>query len=128
MAEKNGVPWLEAELDARATVLFSTRLGGVSQGSFESLNLGILTDDRREDVIENRLRLASAAGFPAERVSMGRQVHGAGIAWASKEIPGAYAISRSGTTARSRRSALRREAAAAAGAGRRLPAGCLLGR
>ena len=26
-------------------VVFTTRLGGVSEGDFESLNLGILTDD-----------------------------------------------------------------------------------
>jgi YfiH family protein len=89
--EENGVPWLEADLQDRATVIFSTRLGGVSPGSFESLNLGILTDDRPENVLENRMRLASAAGFREDLASMGRQVHGAGIAWAGKDVPGAYA-------------------------------------
>ena len=88
--EENGLPWLEADLQSRATVLFSTRLGGVSPDPFESLNLGILTDDRRENVLENRMRLASAAGFPADLVSMGRQVHGAEIAWTREEVPGAY--------------------------------------
>ena len=88
--KEKGVPWLEADLQTRATVLFSTRLGGVSPGSFESLNLGILTEDRRENVLENRMRLASAADFRADMVSMGRQVHGAEIAWAGKEVPGAY--------------------------------------
>ncbi len=89
--EENGLPWLEADLDGRATVCFSTREGGVSAGSFESLNLGILTDDRKEDVLANRSRLAEAAGFDAARVAMGRQVHGAGLSWAGAEIPGAYA-------------------------------------
>jgi YfiH family protein len=89
--EADGVPWLEADLVGEATVVFSTREGGVSQGPFESLNLGILTDDRREDVLENRFRLATAAGFDADRVSMGRQVHEAGLGWAGLEIPGAYA-------------------------------------
>ena len=33
---------------------FSTRQGGVSEGDFESLNLGILTDDEPGRVVENR--------------------------------------------------------------------------
>ncbi len=89
--EKNGVPWLEADLGGRARVCFSTRVGGVSTGPFESLNLGILTDDRRQDVIANRLRLADAAGFDAARVVMGRQVHGARLGRAGPPIPGPYA-------------------------------------
>ncbi|MBN8869390.1 MAG: laccase domain-containing protein [Solirubrobacterales bacterium] len=88
--EADGVPWLEADLAGEATVVFSTREGGVSRGPFESLNLGILTDDRREHVLENRLRLATAAGFDTDRVSMGRQVHEAGLGWAGPEIPGSY--------------------------------------
>jgi purine-nucleoside/S-methyl-5'-thioadenosine phosphorylase / adenosine deaminase len=59
-----------------ARAFFSTRKGGVSQGPFESLNLGILTDDPRENVVENRRRLADEAGVEAERVAMGWQVHG----------------------------------------------------
>lgn len=89
--QASGVPWLEADLGGRARVCFSTREGGVSEGPFESLNLGILTDDEPRRVLENRRRLAAAAGFPAERVAMGRQVHGAGLAWAAGPDPGAYA-------------------------------------
>ena len=37
--ERDGVRWLEAELPG-ARAAFSTRLGGVSEGPFESLNLG----------------------------------------------------------------------------------------
>lgn len=88
--EEKGLPWLQASLSERATVCFSTRLGGVSEGPFESLNLGILTEDRREKVLENRQRLASAVGFRPDRVAMGRQVHGAGLAWAGPDLPGAY--------------------------------------
>ena len=58
-----------------AHVLFSTRLGGVSEGPYESLNLGLLTGDRPEPVFENRRRLAKTAGL--ERVAMAHQVHGA---------------------------------------------------
>lgn len=64
-----------------AAVLFTTRRGGVSRGPFESLNLGILTDDDRDAVVRNRHRLAEAAGFDPATVTMGRQVHGAGLAW-----------------------------------------------
>jgi len=68
--------WLEAALPG-ARAAFSTRLGGVSRASFESLNLGILTDDEPASVLENRRRLAAMLGFAPERVPIGRQVHGA---------------------------------------------------
>lgn len=84
--EQNGIPWLEARLTG-ATVRFTSRRGGVSRGPFASLNLGILTEDRRVDVIENRIRLARAAGFDPGRVAMGRQVHGAGLEWQGADPP-----------------------------------------
>ena len=57
-----------------ARAFFSTRRGGVSGGPYESLNLGILTDDDQRLVAENRRRVLAAAGV--ERVAYGRQVHG----------------------------------------------------
>jgi YfiH family protein len=77
--ENEGVRWLEAELPA-ARAAFSTRIGGVSGGPFESLNLGALTDDDRDLVVENRRRLAAALGFEPGRIVAGRQVHGAALA------------------------------------------------
>jgi purine-nucleoside/S-methyl-5'-thioadenosine phosphorylase / adenosine deaminase len=74
-----GTRWLEASLPG-ARVAFSTRLGGVSQAPFESLNLGVLTGDGRDAVVENRTRLASALGLAPNRVAIGRQVHGAELA------------------------------------------------
>ena len=62
-----------------ASVLFSTRDGGVSAGPYESLNLGLLTGDDRASVITNRTRLAAMAGIEAENVAMGWQVHGTEI-------------------------------------------------
>ena len=73
--EKEGVRWLEADLGG-ARAAFSTRLGGVSQPPFDSLNLGILTDDAPEAVTENRRRLASALGREPEHVAFALQVHG----------------------------------------------------
>ena len=77
--DEDGVRWLEAELPG-ARAAFSTRVGGVSDAPYDSLNLAVLTGDRREDVRENRHRLAGAIGVDPERVLIGRQVHGADIA------------------------------------------------
>jgi YfiH family protein len=60
-------------------VAFSTRLGGVSEGSFESLNLGILTDDDPAHVVENRLRLCEEVEADARTATMAWQVHGADV-------------------------------------------------
>ena len=56
------------------TALFTTRRGGVSEGAFASLNLGLWTDDDAANVDANRERVRTAAG--AERLAQGRQVHG----------------------------------------------------
>ena len=59
-----------------ARVWFTTRQGGVSEGPYESLNLGILTDDEPGRVAENRGRVARDADLAPESVAMGWQVHG----------------------------------------------------
>jgi YfiH family protein len=59
-----------------ARAVFSTARGGVSQGPYESLNLGMLTDDAPENVTENRRRLGEVVGHPWPRFCYGRQVHG----------------------------------------------------
>lgn len=61
-------------------VAFSTRIGGVSEGPFESLNLGILTADEPARVVENRKRLCSAVGADPDRATMAWQVHGSRVA------------------------------------------------
>lgn len=58
-------------------VAFSTRHGGVSEGPFESLNLGKLTRDSEENVEENRRRLCAAVGVDAGRLTFNRQRHSA---------------------------------------------------
>ena len=56
---------------------FSTRLGGVSEGIFESLNLGRLTlGDAPEKVQENWRIFGAAAGIDTSRFVHGQQVHG----------------------------------------------------
>ena len=54
----------------------SGRLGGVSEGHFASLNLGLGSSDRREAVLENRRRLAAALDIPSNRFIRPYQVHG----------------------------------------------------
>jgi len=55
---------------------FTTRLGGVSQGSFRSLNLGTHVGDQREAVLENRAAICAALGFGLDEMVAGQQVHG----------------------------------------------------
>jgi YfiH family protein len=77
--EAGGVEWLQAELPG-AGAAFSTRTGGVSPPPYDSLNLGMLTDDDPGRVNENRRRLAGALGVAADRIVFGRQVHGVELA------------------------------------------------
>ena len=60
-------------------VAFSTRRGGVSNGPFASLNLGLLTDDEPANVEENRRRLCAAVGADPDRLALNRQVHAATV-------------------------------------------------
>ncbi|HEY6584057.1 MAG TPA: polyphenol oxidase family protein [Gaiellaceae bacterium] len=67
------------------TVVFSTRAGGVSEGPYESLNLGVMTADDPERVAENRRLLAERAGIDAERACMAWQQHGTDVRRAEPE-------------------------------------------
>jgi purine-nucleoside/S-methyl-5'-thioadenosine phosphorylase / adenosine deaminase len=58
-------------------VAFSTRVGGVSEDPYASLNLGIMTGDEPARVLENRRRLCKEVGVDAERGQMAWQQHGA---------------------------------------------------
>lgn len=54
---------------------FTTRLGGVSEGIFDSLNFSFSRGDRREAVEENFHRLAAAFGVPYESFVLSDQTH-----------------------------------------------------
>jgi polyphenol oxidase len=72
-------------------VVFSTRLGGVSEGPFASLNLGKLTLDREEHVEENRRRLCAQIGADVASLALNRQQHSAVVNRAtagSRDKPG----------------------------------------
>jgi YfiH family protein len=56
-------------------VAFTTRVGGVSDGPYDSLNLALLSDDGRANVEENRRRACTEIGGDPERLAMNRQEH-----------------------------------------------------
>ena len=71
---------------------FFTRLGGVSQGVYASLNGGVGSRDAAVAVTENRARAAAALGAAPERLAVPFQIHS----------PDAVAISAPGQRARGR--------------------------
>lgn len=87
--ERGGVRWLEAHLGG-ARAAFSTRLGGVSEAPFDSLNLGLLTEDGEDAVSENRLRLAAALDLDPNQVVFARQVHGTDLIEHPSEFRGSF--------------------------------------
>jgi YfiH family protein len=60
-------------------VAFTTRVGGVSEGPFASLNLGRLTADTAENVAENRRRALAEIDADPARLTMNRQHHSATV-------------------------------------------------
>nr|MBA3718631.1 laccase domain-containing protein [Actinomycetota bacterium] len=72
-------------------VVFSTRQGGVSEGPFESLNLGKAVGDEPDRVDENRRRLCGEVGADPDRLTLNRQRHSATVHRAepaSRGVPG----------------------------------------
>lgn len=55
---------------------FSTRIGGVSEVPFDSLNLGIYTEDKYENINKNYSRIFEAADMDGQNMVYLRQVHG----------------------------------------------------
>ena len=69
-------------------VAFSTRLGGVSEGPFSSLNLGRKLGDIPERVDENRRRLCAATGADLDRLALNYQRHTAVVNRAAPGVRG----------------------------------------
>ena len=72
-------PLIQWDVPGPYQVAFSTRRGGVSEGAFESLNLGLLTHDDAGNVAENRRRLCAAVEADHQLLSMNKQVHTATV-------------------------------------------------
>src|SRR3954454_499144 len=76
MADLDLIEW---EAPGPYRVAFSTRNGGVSEGPFTSLNLGILTEDDHAAVVRNRRILCDAIGADPDGATMAWQRHGANV-------------------------------------------------
>ncbi len=75
--EALGVPLLRWHALPGVVAAFTSRGGGVSDGAFASLNLGLAAGDDPADVCENRRRLCAAVGIEPQRTSGCQQRHGA---------------------------------------------------
>jgi len=71
---------------------FTTRLGGVSTGIFESLNLNFSRGDDPERVVENFRRIGAVLGFSPEDVVNARQTHSDIVVRVGKENRGKLAV------------------------------------
>lgn len=72
------VPYLEYPMFADSGIVrhgFSTRLGGVSEGCYASMNLSFTRGDNEEYVRENFHRIAEAIGVRCEDMVFSQQTH-----------------------------------------------------
>jgi len=72
----------------------STRHGGVSRAPYQSLNLGVRTDDNPECVRENQQRFLHAVGSPRGRTIFARLVHGREVSIFQQNDPGNWPVER----------------------------------
>ena len=70
---------------------FTTRLGGVSQGIFDSLNLNFSRGDDPQRVVENYRRVGEVLGFTPDDVVNARQIHSDIVVRVGKENRGKLA-------------------------------------
>jgi polyphenol oxidase len=75
----SGLDLIDWDAPGSYRVAFSTRIGGVSEGPFASLNLGILTEDEPARVVHNRGVLCDAVGTDPNDATMAWQRHGATV-------------------------------------------------
>ncbi|MEO1282084.1 MAG: peptidoglycan editing factor PgeF [Pseudomonadota bacterium] len=66
---------------------FFSRYGGVSTGIYSSLNCGLGSDDDRDAVLENRIRVCRHLGGQGDRVLTVHQCHSAVAVTASDHFP-----------------------------------------
>ena len=82
--DHSGVVFRTAET-LSAPHAFSTRLGGVSTGYLESLNLSVRRGDAAENVRENWRRLGEAAGMDLREVVYAKQIHSRDVRIVTRE-------------------------------------------
>lgn len=95
--EKNGVKFYQVwNLHSSGLVKhgFSTRIGGVSSAPYDTLNMGIGSDDVLENVVENRKRFAEAVGVDVNRLVVPYQVHSNTVRVVGESDAGSGALKR----------------------------------
>lgn len=78
LVENEGVPYIQFPILAETNMVhhgFSTRLGGVSEGIFSSMNLSFVRGDEDEKVNENFNRISLAIGIEKEHIICSKQTH-----------------------------------------------------
>lgn len=68
--------------------LFTTRLGGVSEGIFSTMNFSFTRGDKKESVEENFRRIAAVLGCRAEDIVCADQTHTTNIRYVTKADAG----------------------------------------
>ena len=88
---KEGVPFLSYPILENTGIVshgFSTRLGGVSEGGYASMNLSLSRGDSPEAVEENTKRIARAIGVEKEKMVYTQQTHTTNVAVVSGKDAG----------------------------------------
>lgn len=67
---------------------YFTRQGGVSGGIYESLNIGVGSDDDQAKVFENRIRVATSMGVSPEKLLTPYQIHSPDVVAVSAPFTG----------------------------------------
>ena len=82
-SKKNEVSYFQYSIFSnhknKVSHFITTRQGGVSKGTYQSLNLGMMQADPVDNVIENRKRVANAFGLSLTDFVFPIQVHGTQI-------------------------------------------------
>jgi purine-nucleoside/S-methyl-5'-thioadenosine phosphorylase / adenosine deaminase len=82
------VPLIRWDVRGPYEIAFTTRVGGVSDGPYASLNLGRKSGDAPANVDENRRRVCTGIGADADRLAINFQVHGTTVNQASAGVRG----------------------------------------
>ena len=80
--KRNGELWQGKFSNIPEDVFFhavSTRLGGVSQSPFDTLNLALHVGDKPQDVLNNRKLFIQSLGYSVDDIVTPQQVHGTNI-------------------------------------------------
>lgn len=91
LCEKEGVPFLQFNAFNECGIVshgFSTRVGGVSEGIYASMNLSYTRGDKEEAVTENFIRFAKALEVSPENYVFSDQTHTTNIRVVTEEDRG----------------------------------------